>query len=103
MGRADRQDIVVQSWAELMERLYEESWNEHLGRFRSNFAFRGMQDARFDLTTSLTRLGGDYPQHEADLLRNFRKYAHERTTVDDSLWNWLALAQAAPSASISSG
>lgn len=76
-----------------MERLYEESWNERLGRFRSSFAFRGMQDARFDLTTSLTRLGGEYPAHEDDLLRNFRKYAHEKTAMGDSIWNWLALAQ----------
>ena len=35
-------DIRVTSWAELHERLYEGSWREELGRFRSSFAFRGM-------------------------------------------------------------
>ncbi len=87
------QDIIVSNWNELNERLYEESWNERLGRFRSNFAFRGMQNASFDLTTSLARLGGDYPSHEDDLLRNFRKYAYHEAAMGDSVWNWLALAQ----------
>ncbi|MEA2574394.1 MAG: hypothetical protein QOH93_1692 [Chloroflexia bacterium] len=87
------QEIVPQSWAELLDRLYEESWNERLGRFRSNFAYRGMQDARFDLTTTLVRLGGDYPRHEEDLLRNFRKYAHKQAAMGDSVWYWLSLAQ----------
>jgi hypothetical protein len=87
------EDVRVSSWNELNERLYEESWSERLGRFRSNFAFRGMQDSAFDLTTSLVRLGGDYPSHEDDLLRNFRKYAHHKAAMGDSVWNWLALAQ----------
>jgi hypothetical protein len=87
-------DITVQSWTELHERLYEGSWNERLGRFRSSYAFRGMQVANFDLTTSLVRLGGDYPRHEDDLLRNFRKYAYDQgAAMGASVWNWLALAQ----------
>lgn len=87
------EDIRVTSWNDLNERLYEESWSERLGRFRSNFAFRGMQDSSFDLTTSLVRLGGDYPSHEDDLLRNFRKYAFHKAAMGDSVYNWLALAQ----------
>ena len=31
----------IRSWNELNERLYEGSWQEPLGRFRANFAFRG--------------------------------------------------------------
>jgi FRG domain len=87
------EDIRVTSWNDLNERLYEESWSERLGRFRSNFAFRGMQDSAFDLTTSLVRLGGDYPRHEDDLLRNFRKYAYHRVDMGDLVYNWLALGQ----------
>ncbi len=86
-------DIVVSSWNELNERLYEESWSEHLGRFRSNFAFRGMPDADYDLKTSLMVLGGAYERQEDDLLRNFRKYAYRNAVPGDSLWNWLALAK----------
>jgi hypothetical protein len=87
------EDIRVSSWNELNERLFETSWNEQLGRFRSNYAFRGMPNARFDLRTSLIQLGGDYSSHEADLLRNFRKYAYRNAAPGDSLWNWLALAK----------
>jgi hypothetical protein len=87
------EDIVVSSWAELNERLYENSWNERLGRFRSNYAFRGMPDVNYDLKTSLQVMGGEYERHEDDLLRNFRKYAYRNAVSGDSVWNWLALAK----------
>lgn len=86
-------DVRVSSWSELMERLYEGSWREALGRFRSGFAFRGMSRAGHDLMTSLMRLGGEYERHEGHLLRNFRKYAQGDAVRHDSVWNWLALAQ----------
>ena len=86
-------EIRVGSWAELHDRLYEGSWQEGIGRFRSRFAFRGMGDASHDLKTSLMRLGGEYARHEGHLLRNFRKYAHRDAVLEDSAWNWLALAQ----------
>src|SRR3954468_7992288 len=86
-------DITVKSWLDLTERLYADSWKPHLGRFRSNFAFRGMQDARDDLTTSLRRLGGPVARQENHLLRNFQKYAHRDAAAGDSIWNWLALAK----------
>ena len=59
----------AESWSELHELLYEGSWNEPLGRFRSDFAFRGMSRAHGDLTTSLRRLRGDAETLEAPLLR----------------------------------
>ncbi len=86
-------DIRVTSWNELNERLYEESWQEPLGRFRSDFAFRGMPDASYDLQTSLMRLGDGYEHLENHLLRTFRRYAHQYTVSTDSVWNWLAVAQ----------
>jgi FRG domain len=88
------EDITVTSWNELNERLYEGSWSESLGRFRSPLAYRGMQDARFDLTTSLVRLGGEYEKHEDDLVRNFRKYSFPQIrNMGDSVWHWLAMGQ----------
>ena len=84
---------VAQSWNDLADRLYAESWQAPLGRFRSKFAFRGMQDAAADLSTSLSRLGGPYARQENHLLRNFRKYAHRDAVPGDSTWNWLSLAQ----------
>ncbi|HEV2295890.1 MAG TPA: FRG domain-containing protein [Tepidisphaeraceae bacterium] len=86
-------EFRVSSWNELTERLYAESWQAPLGRFRSHFAFRGMSDASADLTTSLVRLGGPFARQEGHLLRNFRKYAHRDAVPLDSVWNWLSLAQ----------
>jgi hypothetical protein len=53
------EELRVQSWIELQELLFSESWNEALGRYRSDFAFRGRWDASESLVTRLTRLGGD--------------------------------------------
>ena len=87
-------EIRVRSWSELQDRLYAGSWQRELKRFRSTMAFRGVWDARADLTTSLVRLGGPrYARQEQHLLRNFRKYARQDSVPGDSVWNWLALAQ----------
>ncbi len=86
-------EIRVSGWNELNELVYEGSWRESLGRFRSSFAFRGTQDVEHDLTTSLVRLGRNYEQLEGHLIRNFRKYAHRDAVPGDSIWNWLAVAQ----------
>jgi hypothetical protein len=86
-------DIRVRTWNELHEQLYEGSYQPALERFRSHFAFRGMPDSAWDLKTSLMRLGGNYPKLESHLLRNFRKYACRSDVPDDSVWNWLGVAQ----------
>lgn len=86
-------DIPVSSWNELNEWLYGDSWKPSLGRFRSNFAFRGMTHMDDDLRTTLVRLGGKQVNQEGHLLRNFRKYASRDAVPRDSIWNWLALAQ----------
>lgn len=86
-------EIRVSSWNDLHSQLHQDSWRPTLGRYRSSLAFRGMEDAADDLTTTLYRLGGPYPNQEGHLLRNFRKYAHRDAVPGDSLWNWLSLAQ----------
>ena len=85
--------IRISSWNELVEQLYEESWVPSIERFRSNFAFRGLSTSSYELKTSLVRLGGDYAPLEKHLLRNFRKYAHRDVVQNDSIWNWLSVAQ----------
>jgi hypothetical protein len=86
-------EIRAESWVELNELLYEGSWNEQLGLFRSNFAYRGRADASESLHTSLMRLGGESRALEVHLVRNFRKYAAGDAVPEDSIWNWLALGQ----------
>jgi hypothetical protein len=87
------EEIRTESWLDLHELLYQDSWNEELGLHRSNFGFRGRWDADDDLGTSLKRLGGNSATLEGHLLRNFRKYAARDAVPVDSFWNWLALAQ----------
>jgi hypothetical protein len=89
---------VARSWTDILEQLYEGSWNAELGRFRSPFAFRGLPAEEHGLSTSLCRLAADADVNklELSLLRNFRKYAHNLAGVHvdiDSVWHWLAVAQ----------
>jgi hypothetical protein len=86
-------EIRVARWGELQEWLFEDAWQEEIGRHRSNFAFRGRADAAEGLETSLVRLGGDARSLETYLLRNFRKYASRSDVPSDSVWDWLALGQ----------
>lgn len=86
-------EIRIGSWAELQEKLFENSWNEGLGRFRPNHAFRGTDDASYPLKTSISRLGGDAEDLERHLMRNFRKYAGRDVVEQDSLWHWLSVAK----------
>ncbi|CAN5531364.1 FRG domain-containing protein [soil metagenome] len=86
-------EVRVESWAELMHTLFEDSWKEEIGRFRSPFAFRGMANAGDRLASSLIHRGSSYVGLEQNLLRNFRKYAQHHVGDGDSTWYWLSLAQ----------
>ena len=86
------EELRVRSWTELIDQLYARSWDQTHGRFRSPYVFRGLPDYRYHRRTSLCRLGGDFAAVENDLLRNFRKYAHQSASPGNSWWNWLALA-----------
>lgn len=86
----------MKSWLEIVDALYEGSWNQDLQRFRSPFAFRGLNCVGHTLASSLVRLaepGADIARLELALLRNFRKYGHGEATGADSIWDWLALGQ----------
>jgi FRG domain len=85
--------IIAENWAHLQELLFEGSWNEQLKRFRASSAYRGCGRAGSGLHNSLSRIGGKYAQRERHIIRNFRKYAHRSFVGDESLWNWLSLAQ----------
>ena len=88
-------DYEATSWEDLQRLLFQQTWDERIGRFRSPFVYRGGRSRHYRLDTSLQRLGGEYHQLENHLLRNFRKYAHDtsQTIQAASTWDWLALAQ----------
>ena len=86
----------MRGWQDILDELYEGSWNSDLKRFRSPYAFRGLGSANHTLASSLVRLArgrSDVRRLELALLRNFRKYAHSEGSTSDSIWDWLALAQ----------
>lgn len=68
-------DIVIESWSQLVEEVYNDAWRPQLGRFRSDYAFRGLSDANYCLENSFLRNCGERPDLEYHLLRNYRKYA----------------------------
>ena len=86
-------EIRIETWNELQETLFADSYNENIGRHRSQYVFRGLSDTSYHLRTALQRLGGNYPAFENHLLRNFKKYAHQGMVEADTDWHWLSVAQ----------
>jgi hypothetical protein len=83
-------------WSDVLDALYDGSWNAGLQRFRSPFAFRGLSRVDHTLSSSLVRLAvgrADPHRLEVALLRNFRKYAHTEVPHAESVWDWLAIGQ----------
>lgn len=91
MGTVEVREVT--SWSGLQDELFRDALDPRLQRFRSPYLFRGLDDASWKLETTLMRLGGDYVAVEKPLLRNFRKYAPDAVVEQDTVWNWLALAQ----------
>lgn len=85
--------IEVQSWIDLQERIFAKSWKKDLGRFRSNFVYRGGNGPAPRLEPGLIQFGKKPYETEGHLLRNFKKYANRAGSENQSMWNWLALAQ----------
>jgi len=86
-------EITISSFGDLIEKLFDKSWDPKIKRFRSHYVFRGLSDESYQLKTTLMRLGGNYAMMEKLLLRNFRKYAHRDVVPQDSIWNWLSIAE----------
>jgi len=86
-------EITISNFGDLVEKLFEKSWTPEIKRFRSPYVFRGLSDENYQLKTTLMRLGGNYAIMENLLLRNFRKYAHRDVVPQDSIWNWLSIAE----------
>ncbi|MGK7394913.1 MAG: FRG domain-containing protein [Candidatus Cyclobacteriaceae bacterium M3_2C_046] len=88
------QDIIATSWGHLCEAVYHDSWKPALGRFRTDFAFRGLSDAEYELKNSFLRNCGPNPDLEYHILRNFRKYARtSEPYLTKTPWRSLVLAQ----------
>ncbi len=87
------EDIEVNSWIQLQEELFRDSWNDEIQRFRSPFVFRGLSNKNYRLLTSLIRLDGSFKALEKHLLRSFRKYGEDISEKCSSIWHLLTIAQ----------
>jgi FRG domain len=86
-------DLRINSWSELNEALFADTWNPTLRRFRSTFAYRGAAVESYSLTNSLSRLGAPYATMERNLIKQFKKYAHPHIVERDTEWHWLSIGQ----------
>lgn len=84
-------EIRVETWRDLQDVLFADSWQPRLGRFRSPYVFRGSASNESTILSSLQR--GRFERHEHHLLKHFRKYAHRSDVPGDSVWNWISLAK----------
>lgn len=92
--RITSNDTRIESWSDLVDEVYLDSWKPGLGRYRSDFAFRGLSDSSYRLENSFLRNCGDKPELEYHLLRNFRKYARtEEANLTNTQLRSLVLAQ----------
>lgn len=84
----------AEDWQDLQEYLFN-NFDSSIDRHRSNFVYRGVDDASFGLQTSIQRLGREPIDLESNLIRNFQKYSPINTLVDNynNIWNWIALGQ----------
>lgn len=86
-------ELRPKDWLDLNRLLFSNTWNQNIQRFRSDFVYKGLGDSRWQLQTTLMRLGGNFHELERSLLRNFKKYAMRSPVKHESEWNWLAVAQ----------
>ncbi len=75
--------------------LFEQERNEEIGRLRSNYYYRGMPNASFDLSTSLMRNCGKKAEFlEKPILDYFIKYVSiEDPTIAESIWKAMIVGQ----------
>lgn len=87
--------IKIDTLDGIKDLLFDQERNADNGRYRSSFFYRGMPDASFDLSTSLTRNCGDKAEMlETPLLENFIKYVSiEDPTIDESIWKAMIVGQ----------
>ncbi len=83
----------INTFLELQEELFKETFNDSLRRHRCSKVFRGLPNHNFELKNSLTRIVNDRLDLEEGLIRNFKKYASADILPGYGFWDILALAQ----------
>jgi hypothetical protein len=86
-------EVTAKNWQHLQKLLFSDTWDADIKRYRSSYAYRGLNCSSYKLSTSLMRMGKPYPHMEKNLLKQFQKYAHKEIVESDTEWHWLSVAQ----------
>ena len=75
--------------------IFEQTYNETIGRTRSSYFYRGMRKADYNLSTSLSRnCKGAYAKLEQPMLENFINYVRiEDPSINESVWKAMVIGQ----------
>lgn len=94
MKQIDANNWKAENWEGLQSFLFSDK-DLIIDRYRSNYAYRGVYNANYDLITSVQRMGRQPSDFERHILRNFKKYTPVNTLSgeNDNIWNWMALGQ----------
>ena len=87
--------ILIDDFEEVKNLVFEQERNLDNGRYRSSYFYRGVPDAAYDLSTSLSRNCADRAGAlEMPMLENFTKYASiEDPTINESIWKAMIVGQ----------
>lgn len=86
-------EITIESWLDFNEKVFNNSYDLEISRFRSPYVFRGLTSVDFKLETSLQRKCGHNLNLESSLIRNFKKYASLEIRDLKNEWEVISLAQ----------
>ncbi len=85
--------VKIKKWSDLNDALFSDTWDPSIKRFRSTFAYRGVNVHDYPLSNGLMRLGKPYRTLEENLIKQFKKYAHDNVVERDTEWHWISIAQ----------
>ena len=87
--------VKVQTIEQVRELLFDQEFQQNIGRYRKSYVYRGLSDATYELKDSLQRnCKHRKGELEALLLDNFSKYAvMENPSIQKSVWYKMILGQ----------
>ncbi len=87
------QEYYIKDWSDFDKLVFNNSWNDEIKRYRTNFVFRGLSKSTHSLKPSLNRICKDKLHLEKALLRNFKKYSSLEIRDSNNFLEIVSLAQ----------
>lgn len=87
------EEIIIHSWDELQQTVFDEVWDDKVMRYRDNRIYRGTADQHWNLVPSLNRVCAHDLSLETQVFRSFRKYGYAELAEYSGFWRLLPVAQ----------